>query len=84
MLKIQFVKLDFYNLIFQKSSTDQQGGSIAKNSKKNYCRALLKARRQIYFINKYPKFLHTSESGFATYKELKNVQEIDIKLEGQS
>ena len=24
-LKIQFVELDFYNLIFQKSSTDQQG-----------------------------------------------------------
>ena len=24
-LKIQFVKLDFSNLIFQKSSTDQQG-----------------------------------------------------------
>ena len=26
--KIQFVELDFYNLIFQKSSTDQQGESI--------------------------------------------------------
>ena len=24
-LKIQFVELDFYNFIFQKSSTDQQG-----------------------------------------------------------
>ena len=23
--KIQFVELDFYNMIFQKSSTDQQG-----------------------------------------------------------
>jgi hypothetical protein len=27
MLKIQFVELDFSNLIFQKSSTDQQGES---------------------------------------------------------
>jgi hypothetical protein len=27
-LKIQFVELDFYNLIFQKSSTDQQGDSM--------------------------------------------------------
>ena len=29
-LKIQFVELDFYNLNFQKSSTDQQGVSILK------------------------------------------------------
>ena len=27
-LKIQFVELDFYNLIFQKSSTDQHGDSM--------------------------------------------------------
>jgi hypothetical protein len=29
-LKIQFIELDFYNLIFQKSSTDQQGVRVDK------------------------------------------------------
>ena len=30
-LKIQFIELDFSKLIFQKSSTDQQGESQAEN-----------------------------------------------------
>ena len=34
-LKIQFVKLDFSKLIFQKSSTDQQGATVANWTKKS-------------------------------------------------
>ena len=30
VLKIQFIKLDFSKLIFQKSSTDQQGVSVSQ------------------------------------------------------
>ena len=32
-LKIQFVKLDFFNLLFQSSSTDQQGDCLVKMKK---------------------------------------------------
>jgi hypothetical protein len=35
-LKIQFVELDFYNLNFQKSSTDQHGEWVAQ-LQGNYC-----------------------------------------------
>ena len=35
-LKIQFVELDFSKLIFQKSSTDQQGASIHLNNRITY------------------------------------------------